>query len=532
MSKDRRVVLKPAHVALGVALCGVPMAVASDIEVLVSEIPDHPTSLIPDAVDLSGTPVSIRYKSLEGFTVSPDGTQWLLRGRADSDANYDTFMVHGIGSASNMLAQEGQPVHGGAPGEVYDFFDPVAGFNSMNHFAFGARVRGGNNSVFEKVMKYDGSSIFIAHQMGDPALGLIDSPPANSGDETFGNSINAIHLMDDGTVGFHAATINNIHSTRRPANFHGNMAVAQNGITMVSELETLSGSTGGIANDSFSSSLDGNNFLYRGQTNNPDSSLRAVLVINNEWVVRQNTEIGNTGVTCSTIVYGKMGFNGDWVARGLDTQGRGWALLNGDIIGLSGDPVAGVPLRGQPVEAWASGNFFGVAANTKGDYVLVGATTNGDPAADTVIALNGQQVVVREGDPVAVDLDNNGQFDDAFIGRSNNTLSPFASDSVHLTDDLVLYFVASLVDADGNDLQGVAFGSGGQALLRIDLKQGSVCVGDIAPKGGDGMVNVDDLLAVIGNWGPCSGCAADTNGDDVVNVDDLLTVIGTWGACE
>ena len=46
---------------------------------------------------------------------------------------------------------------------------------------------------------------------------------------------------------------------------------------------------------------------------------------------------------------------------------------------------------------------------------------------------------------------------------------------------------------------------------------------------GDGTVNVDDLLLVIGSWGPCSKCPADINGDGQVGVDDLLAVISAWG---
>ncbi len=45
---------------------------------------------------------------------------------------------------------------------------------------------------------------------------------------------------------------------------------------------------------------------------------------------------------------------------------------------------------------------------------------------------------------------------------------------------------------------------------------------------GDGFVNVVDLLAVVGNWGPCTGCNEDINGDSVVDVVDLLAVIGAW----
>jgi uncharacterized membrane protein len=57
----------------------------------------------------------------------------------------------------------------------------------------------------------------------------------------------------------------------------------------------------------------------------------------------------------------------------------------------------------------------------------------------------------------------------------------------------------------------------------------------IAPADVDlnGVVDVDDLLAVINAWGNCpsppSSCPADVNGNLVVDVDDLLTVINNWG---
>jgi len=43
----------------------------------------------------------------------------------------------------------------------------------------------------------------------------------------------------------------------------------------------------------------------------------------------------------------------------------------------------------------------------------------------------------------------------------------------------------------------------------------------------DGVVGVDDLLAVIGQWGS-SGGPADVNGDGIVGVDDLLLVVSAW----
>lgn len=54
------------------------------------------------------------------------------------------------------------------------------------------------------------------------------------------------------------------------------------------------------------------------------------------------------------------------------------------------------------------------------------------------------------------------------------------------------------------------------------------CPGDI---NGDGVVNVADLLLVLGAWGPNPGHPADFNGDGVVGVIDLLVLLGAWGPC-
>lgn len=55
------------------------------------------------------------------------------------------------------------------------------------------------------------------------------------------------------------------------------------------------------------------------------------------------------------------------------------------------------------------------------------------------------------------------------------------------------------------------------------------CPSDVT---GDGTVNVEDLVEVILQWGPCgTACSADINGDDIVNVEDLVEVILAWGEC-
>lgn len=49
----------------------------------------------------------------------------------------------------------------------------------------------------------------------------------------------------------------------------------------------------------------------------------------------------------------------------------------------------------------------------------------------------------------------------------------------------------------------------------------------------NGVVNVDDLLDVINQWGPCPPpalCNGDVTGNGSINVDDLLLVINNWGS--
>ena len=46
---------------------------------------------------------------------------------------------------------------------------------------------------------------------------------------------------------------------------------------------------------------------------------------------------------------------------------------------------------------------------------------------------------------------------------------------------------------------------------------------------GDGVVGIDDLLAIIAAWGPCEGCTADINWNGIVDVNDLLATLAVYG---
>ena len=54
------------------------------------------------------------------------------------------------------------------------------------------------------------------------------------------------------------------------------------------------------------------------------------------------------------------------------------------------------------------------------------------------------------------------------------------------------------------------------------------CPGDTDQSGS---VDVDDVLAVVSDWGPCPTCPGDVTEDGVVNTDDVLAVLAAWGDC-
>ncbi|MDX2199207.1 MAG: hypothetical protein SF069_09585 [Phycisphaerae bacterium] len=510
-----------ARSAVACAAIGLTSSIASaaGIEVIYSEITGHPTSQIPGALDASGMPIAIEFKAIEDMNFKADGSQWILRGRANSLDTIDTCLLLGAGTTGNMLAQEAQPVAGGTAPEVYDFFDGVAGFNDAGDFAFGARARNGVFAVKEKVIRFTAANGFqVVATESAPLLGAIDAPVGASGDELLGNSLNGIHLLNDNRVGFVDLSTTNISTLRRPILVYHNAGVnqtfLQSGVTAVGGNVWDS-----FPSDGFRTTPDGAHYIALGDDEGPTTTDQ-ILVVDGNVVLREGSVIPSTSITVTSIFAFDLLASGDWFSRGSTPTGSDWAVRNGALLAATGAPIT----SGGAIANWGD-TFLGCTGNRVGDTIVCGNTDLADPGRDTVVVFNGSDIVVREGDPI--DLNEDGIFDDGvFIGRGNNTLAAFAPNDFFLTDDRILYFIAPLNDGKGNDLG--TFGAGGEAFLRLDLNP---IVGLLGDMNCDGIVSVGDIAGFVlaltdpagyaATFPDCDINNADVNGDAVVSVGDI-----------
>jgi len=514
---------------------------AGPIEVIYTKKAGHPKAAVAGAVSLSGSPEAVEWKAMEDMVISPDGSRWMIRARTTADADHDTGIVMGMGTGGSMLSistaggpfvmQEGRPAPFGNTADWIDFFPSGFGrFDDNNRLVFGIRARTTQTGSVvtaadaNRVLRWDGTVSTLAFKQLDLYTGLEDLAPNPSGDETVGNSVGSYHLLNDGRVGTQDSTINNIHSSRRPAVTYDRARFHQNGVTTV-----LPGAFGpgpflwsALDANEFYTTPDGLHHYIEGRVAGATTADDGVLVYDGTVVLREGWAIPGTGVVVGDIFQTALAGNGDWISRGRDNSGTAstapdWVVRNGVLMTKTDEPTT--PAL---TERWGD-TFYAVAANRVGDWVLVGTTDNADPAADNIVVLNGTTVVMREGDPV--DLDGNGVFDDdAFIGRGVNTNPAFNPNTWYLTDDLVLYGIVMLRNAAGEDLTTVpAFGTP-QAFVRISLGGPAPCYANCDGSTAPPVLNVSDFICFLNKYAAgdsyanCDGSTV----PPVLNVSDFI----------
>lgn len=439
-----------------------------DIQLIYSEISGDPTAVVPGARDLNGDLTFAEFNSVEDLEVSPDGTAWFLQASNNLGSDLSDLLMIGSGTTGDVLAQEGQPVPGGDVGEVWDFMDGNAGFNNANDLAFNGRARGGSSTLDnEKVMSRISGVVSLEFQQGDPLSGALTTGDVPALNAQIGNSIGLVHLLDDNRIGWYCTPITNVSSFYYPLLGYDLNVFLQSRANQIEGVNWDSFDSG----DAFRTTPDGMHTLVFGDDEGSTTS-DLVLVYDGAVVLREGNPVGSLGVLADVFAT-KLVANGTWFARGDDAANDDYAVRNGVIIAETGASVLG------GAETW--GNSIGVVnGNSAGDYIVAGNTSEPDPDFDTVLVMNGDTLVLREGDPI--DLDGNGQYDDGVF------INAFQPDDTFITDDRLVLSLVTLRNSEGTSI--------GDAFIRVDLSEAgcTTIAGDVD---GDGDGDGDDVQGAV-----------------------------------
>ncbi len=258
-----------------------------------------------------------------------------------------------------------------------------------------------------------------------------------------------------------------------------------------------------------------------GTTFNTTAATNTQIILSDNFEINNGWTPANLGATSGDWQRGVPVNDPAWVydpATDGDGSGQCWLTMN--QIGNTDVDGGAVELT-SPVLDMSMGNmaisydYYLYLTDVSGtDQLLVEVSGNGDA---------GPWV------PVTAHLSDGGN------SWRHHEITPndLAAAGVPLTLNTKVRFTAN----DANPQSIVEAGIDGFQLVGFDCTVTIPCPGDITPAGGNGTVNIDDLVAVLNAFGPCpapGNCPEDitpAGGNGTVNIDDLVAVLNAFGAC-
>ncbi len=450
-----------------------------DVTTIHTDLAGDPTAAVP------GFP-GAQFSSFDRPYGSPNGN-WILTADTDLTTGFDEVLL--VNDVVQLF--EGDAASW-APGESVGFLDTQLCINDAGNWVFATNTDGATRAD-EYIVQSITGVLSAAAQEGGAIPGL--TPPLSVPASTWGTTLDSPVIASDGTVGFSSDTIGGPPTTENDILVLGTALLAQEGVTQPP------GQLGTEFWENFDSSdfwidAGGTHWLAQGDLTGSTVS-DDVVVVDGTVVLQEDVIIPGSGFTDpidgSGIVGVHMDAGGNWFARGNnDTTEQDWVVRNGSVIATLGDPIfVGA------TEVWDDTDFadcfFLHVGNSGGDWVI-GGVTNAASDANGVLVANGTVVVAREGEPI--DIDGNGLFDD------NANFSTFGSDDAFLSEDRMLYVVATMRDDAGASI--------GDAFVAIDLSAlgtapNDDCGGAITVTDGSPAASFDTTDTTFDGNGTCMG---------------------------
>jgi hypothetical protein len=210
-----------------------------------------------------------------------------------------------------------------------------------------------------------------------------------------------------------------------------------------------------------------------------------------------------------------------------------------DVTGLSQTTpsVSSRTNAGTYMVTYVSGGFVYLRVIEGTATVAFGADYFGDFAENPMVDTDGTKFIVTYHD-YPVTFMNSDVWIQAFCRDGDDVIPAEGRQSLANTSASEFRpMVCSKYSGGGGGPQSMAvwYTLSGSIQAGIYTSPTYCCPTDIAPPGGNGVTNIDDLLSLINAWGPCppppADCPADINGLGSVNIDDLLALISRWGPC-
>ncbi|MCH2139444.1 MAG: autotransporter adhesin family protein [Phycisphaerales bacterium] len=207
----------------------------------------------------------------------------------------------------------------------------------------------------------------------------------------------------------------------------------------------------------------------------------------------------------------------------------------GDGLRIGGDYIAGAGaelIMAHPNWQLAIGGNFDVAIDHHDRYVMDEATIamTGIASTQSIEAMS----VDVDSSTDGIDRTIDGHFPiGQLVIESGSTVN--VVDNYDNADGEETIYVKHLVIEAGATLN-----TGTRTLWYETVENLGTVIGEIdvikdpcpGDSDGNGVVNIDDLLTVIGNFACQGECDGDVDDNGSVDIDDLLMVIGNFGACE